>query len=65
MVSAVSGAMGQLVGQIAKLAGCRAVAISGDEAKRQWCRDIGFDAGINYKKATDLTGAVKELAPKA
>jgi hypothetical protein len=32
-VSAASGAVGQLVGQIAKLAGCRAVAIAGDEAK--------------------------------
>ena len=46
-VSAASGAVGQLVGQIAKLAGCRAVAIAGDEAKLGWCREIGFDAGIN------------------
>ena len=63
-VSAASGAVGQLVGQIAKLAGCRAVAIAGDEAKLGWCRAIGFDAGINYKKAPDLTAAVKEACPK-
>jgi NADPH-dependent curcumin reductase CurA len=63
-VSAASGAVGQLVGQIAKLAGCRAVAIAGDEAKLGWCREIGFDAGINYKKAPDLTAAVKEACPK-
>ena len=47
VVSAASGAVGQLVGQIAKLAGCRAVAIAGGEDKLQWCREIGFDAGIN------------------
>jgi NADPH-dependent curcumin reductase len=64
VVSAASGAVGQLVGQIAKLAGCRAVAIAGSEDKLQWCREIGFDAGINYKKATDLTAAVKESCPK-
>ena len=64
VVSAASGAVGQLVGQIAKLAGCRAVAIAGGEDKLQWCRETGFDAGINYKKATDLTVAVKERAPR-
>ena len=63
-VSAASGAVGQLVGQIAKLAGCRAVAIAGGEDKLQWCREIGFDTGINYKKANDLTAAVKEACPK-
>ena len=64
VASAASGAVGQLVGQIAKLAGCRAVAIAGGEDKLQWCREIGFDAGINYKKATDLTVAVKNSCPK-
>ena len=51
-VSAASGAVGQLVGQIAKLAGCRAVAIAGDEAKLGWCREIGFDAKITRKRPT-------------
>ena len=63
VVSAASGAVGQLVGQIAKLAGCRAVAIAGDDSKLQWCREIGFDVGINYHKAADLTAAVKEACP--
>jgi NADPH-dependent curcumin reductase CurA len=63
VVSAASGAVGQLVGQIAKLAGCRAVAIAGDDSKLKWCRDIRFDAGINYKKAADLTTALKEACP--
>ena len=64
VVSAASGAVGQLVGQIAKLAGCCAVAIAGDDEKLQWCREIGFDAAINYKKAADLTAAVKECCPQ-
>ena len=63
VVSAASGAVGQLVGQIAKLAGCRAVAIAGDDGKLKWCREIGFDAGVNYHKAADLTAAVKEACP--
>ena len=62
VVSAASGAVGQLVGQIAKLAGCRAVAIAGSDDKLQWCRELGFDAGVNYKKAADLTQAVKEAS---
>ncbi|MFZ2076719.1 MAG: NADP-dependent oxidoreductase [Xanthobacteraceae bacterium] len=63
VVSAASGAVGQLVGQIAKLAGCRAIAVAGDDNKLRWCREIGFDAAINYKKSSDLTGAVKESCP--
>jgi Zinc-binding dehydrogenase len=47
VVSAASGAVGPLVGQIAKLAGCRAVAIAGSDDKLKWCREIGFDAAIN------------------
>jgi NADPH-dependent curcumin reductase CurA len=62
--SAASGAVGQLVGQIAKLAGCRAVAIAGSDDKLKWCREIGFDAAINYKKAADIVGAVKEACPR-
>jgi NADPH-dependent curcumin reductase CurA len=38
VVSAASGAVDQLVGQIAKLAGCRAVAVAGDDDKLRWCR---------------------------
>jgi NADPH-dependent curcumin reductase CurA len=63
IVSAASGAVGQLVGQIAKLAGGRAVAVAGDDNKLQWYREIGFDAAINYKKTTDLVAAVREACP--
>src|SRR5438034_411137 len=64
VVSAASGAVGQLVGQIAKLAGARAVAIAGRDDKLGWCREIGFEATINYKKAADITAAVKEACPR-
>ena len=63
IVSAASGAVGQLVGQIAKLAGGRAVAVAGDDNKLQWCREIGFDGAINYKKTSDLVAAVKQACP--
>jgi NADPH-dependent curcumin reductase CurA len=63
VVSAASGAVGQLVGQIAKLAGCRAVAIAGSERKLAWCREIGFDEAIDYKSTPDLTAAVKAACP--
>jgi NADPH-dependent curcumin reductase CurA len=39
------------------------VAIAGDDNKLQWCRKIGFDAAINYKRATDFTAAVREACP--
>jgi NADPH-dependent curcumin reductase CurA len=63
VVSAASGAVGQLVGQIAKIAGCRAVAIAGSEEKLAWCRDLGFDAGLNHRTETDLVAAVKAACP--
>ncbi len=64
VVSAASGAVGQLAGQIAKLSGCRAVAVAGSDEKLAWCREIGFDAGINYKTAGDLAAAVRATCPE-
>jgi NADPH-dependent curcumin reductase CurA len=64
VVSAASGAVGQIVGQIAKLAGCRAIAIAGNDDKLQWCREIGFDVGINYNNVSDLPAALKEACPE-
>ncbi len=40
------------------------MAIAGDDDKLRWCGEIGFDTAINYKKATDLTAAVKESCPQ-
>jgi NADPH-dependent curcumin reductase CurA len=52
VVSAASGAVGQIVGQIARIKGCRAVGIAGAEDKRRMILDeFGFDAAVDYKEA--------------
>jgi NADPH-dependent curcumin reductase CurA len=64
VVSAASGAVGQLVGQLAKIAGCRVVGIAGRDDKLAWCREIGFDETINYHSAGDLVKAVADACPR-
>ncbi|MFN3232513.1 MAG: NADP-dependent oxidoreductase [Alphaproteobacteria bacterium] len=50
VVSAAAGAVGNTVGQIAKIKGCRVVGIAGSDEKCQWLTDeLGFDAAVNYK----------------
>ena len=64
VVSAASGAVGGIVGQIAKLKGCRAVGLAGSDAKvDHLCRELGYDAGINYRTATDLDAALRAACP--
>ena len=64
VVSAASGAVGGIVGQIAKLKGCRAVGLAGSDAKVDYlCRELGYDAGINYRTATDLDAALRAACP--
>lgn len=64
VVSAASGAVGQLVGQLARIAGCRAVGIAGGAAKCAFVRDtLGFDACVDYKAEPDLAAAVKAACP--
>lgn len=63
VVSAASGAVGQMVGQLAKLAGARVIAISSSAEKLNWCREIGYDEGINYRTETDLTAAIARVCP--
>ncbi|MEE2879607.1 MAG: NADP-dependent oxidoreductase [Pseudomonadota bacterium] len=50
VVSAAAGAVGSMVGQIAKIQGCRVVGIAGSDDKCRWLTETaGFDAAINYK----------------
>lgn len=63
VVSAASGAVGQIAGQIARLMGARVVAVAGSDDKLDYCRSIGFAAGINYRTAPDLTAAIAEACP--
>jgi NADPH-dependent curcumin reductase CurA len=63
VISAAAGAVGQIAGQIAKLKGARAVAIAGSDAKLAWCRELGYDTGVNHRTAPDLTAAVAAACP--
>ncbi|HWC02890.1 MAG TPA: NADP-dependent oxidoreductase [Methylomirabilota bacterium] len=64
VVSAASGAVGGLVGQIAKLQGCRAVGLAGSNAKVDYITgELGYDAGINYRTAPDLDAALRATCP--
>ncbi len=63
VVSAASGAVGAVVGQIAKLMGCRVVGTAGTEEKVAYVVDeLGFDAGINYK-GEDVGHALSAACP--
>ncbi len=64
VVSGAAGAVGQTVGQIAKLKGCRVVGIAGGKAKCDWVvKELGFDACIDYKNS-DVRAGLKEHCPK-
>ena len=65
LVSGAAGAVGSLVGQIAKIKGCRAVGIAGADSKVEWMtKELGFDAAFNYKTTPDYSEKLKELCPK-
>jgi NADPH-dependent curcumin reductase CurA len=64
VVSGAAGAVGQTVGQLAKIKGCRAVGIAGGSAKCDWVvRELGFDACIDYK-AGNIKDGLKAHCPK-
>ena len=64
VVSAASGAVGSVVGQIAKIRGCRAVGIAGGRKKCDYVvKELGFDACVDYKAGSlndDLKAAVPD-----
>ncbi len=63
VVSGAAGAVGQTVGQIAKIKGCRVVGIAGGKAKCDWVvNELGFDACIDYKNG-DVRKGLKEHCP--
>lgn len=64
VVSAASGAVGSMVGQIARIKGCRAIGITSTAEKCRWLtEELGFDAAINYK-TTELSQALAEACPQ-
>lgn len=58
LISAASGAVGQIAGQIARIKGLDPVAVAGSDAKLEWCKSIGYRTGINHRTASDLTAAI-------
>ncbi|HRK71479.1 MAG TPA: NADP-dependent oxidoreductase [Micropepsaceae bacterium] len=63
VVSAAAGAVGQIVGQIGKIKGCRVVGIAGSDDKcRYVVKELGFDACINYK-TENVAKALKQHCP--
>jgi len=64
VVSGAAGAVGQTVGQLARIKGCRVVGIAGGRAKCDWVvNELGFDACIDYK-AGNVRAGLKEHCPK-
>jgi NADPH-dependent curcumin reductase CurA len=63
VVSAAHGAVGQVVGQLAKIAGCRTVGIAGGPEKKGECAELfGYDAAIDYKN-DDVNAGLKDACP--
>lgn len=63
VVSAASGAVGAVVGQIAKLKGCRVVGVAGTQQKCDYVtHELGFDACVSHRD-DDLLGAVRDACP--
>jgi NADPH-dependent curcumin reductase CurA len=63
VVSAAAGAVGSVVGQLAKIHGCRAVGVAGTPDKCRWVVEaLGFDAAVCHR-SDDLVGALREACP--
>merc|ERR1719228_2422066 len=63
VVSGAAGAVGSLVGQIAKIKGCRVIGFAGTDSKCEWLETIGFDHAFNYKKVS-VPECLAKAAPK-
>ncbi len=63
VVSAAAGAVGSVVGQLARIHGCRAVGVAGTPDKCRWVVEaLGFDAAVSHR-GQDLVGALREACP--
>ena len=63
VVSAAAGAVGQIVGQIAKIKGCKAVGIAGGAEKCDFAvQELGYDACIDYKRGPIFPGLAQNCA---
>lgn len=64
VVSGAAGAVGLIVGQIAKIKGCRVIGIAGSDEKMNLLKNqFGFDEVINYKTTSNITNALAQACP--
>ena len=64
VVTAASGAVGSVAGQLAKIEGCRVVGVAGGKAKCDYAvQELGYDACVDYK-AGNLAAALREACPR-
>lgn len=62
VVSGAAGAVGSLVGQIAKIKGCTVIGYAGTDDKVEWLKELGFDHAFNYKKVS-VKESLSQAAP--
>jgi NADPH-dependent curcumin reductase CurA len=63
VISAAAGSVGQIAGQLAKIAGGRAIAVTSTAEKVAWCRELGFDDGVAYRETDALVASIAEICP--
>jgi len=64
LVSGAAGAVGSIVGQIARIKRCRSIGIAGsDEKVRYLVNELGFDGAFNYRETDDYDSKIRELCP--
>jgi len=63
VVSGAAGAVGSVVGQIARIKGCTVIGFAGSDSKCAWLESIGFHHAFNYKKC-GVTQSLAQAAPK-
>lgn len=65
VVNAASGAVGSVVGQIAKIGGCHVVGIAGSDEKCDFItKELGFDVAINHRTTKDMSAAMRDACPR-
>uniref|UniRef100_A0A8V0XY15 Prostaglandin reductase 1 n=1 Tax=Gallus gallus TaxID=9031 RepID=A0A8V0XY15_CHICK len=63
LVNAAAGAVGSVVGQLAKIGGCKVVGCAGSDSKVAYLKNIGFDEAFNYKTVASLDEALRKASP--
>jgi NADPH-dependent curcumin reductase CurA len=65
VISAAAGAVGSIVGQIARIIGCRTIGIAGGEKKCDYIKkDLHFDEAIDYKNTPNIRKALRKICPE-